>query len=155
MKTAIAKIGLLALATGIAIALSSFRKAETTKAPAIAASASSDNDSWEEWQKVSSFVYANISKEMQKHDTHKPSKTSMFSRCPSGYQPNYTSDSVKVDRFVYGKLNNYTGCHATYVCSFKVNVNQKVALIKGKDEEEYMAVKDWVKKKYGANQVKG
>ena len=156
MKITIAKIGLLALAAGIALALSSFKKAEITtiklKAENVVSASESD---WDEWQKVSDFVDKAISKEVRKHDGKKASKTAIFSRCPSGYEPNFTSDSVKVDRYVYGKLNNYIGCRANYVCNFKVNVTKKIALVKGKDETEYIAVKDWIQKKYGAAIVKG
>lgn len=150
MKTTIVKIGLLAIAVVIAIAMSSFTSGNSNKP--LATVALSD---WEEWEQVNEFVTKSITKEVQKRDNYKPSKSSMFSRCPSGYEPNYSSDSVKVDRYVYGKLNNYVGCSPKYICHFKVNVNKKIALVKGKDEKDYVAVKDWLQKKYGAQKVKG
>jgi hypothetical protein len=150
MKNTIVKIGLLALAVVIAIAMCSF----TTENSSTKVSNAVLND-WEEWEKVNDFVNSTITVPVQKKDNHKPSKAAMFSRCPSGYEPNYSSDSVKVDRFVYGKLNNYVGCSPKYICHFKVNVNKKIALVRGKDETEYIAVKDWLEKKYGAKQVKG
>jgi hypothetical protein len=72
-----------------------------------------------------------------------------FSRCPSGYQSVLATkdDAVKTSNYVYGRINFYSGCSPKYVCSFKVNVDKGIAMVKTKDMKEYVAVSDWLQKK--------
>ena len=156
MKTISTKIVLLTLASGIAFGFSSFKKEEPGSVTPIKKQMSAKIDTdWDQWQEVQEFVDKKISKPVQERAPKRNPKVMAFSRCPSGYHSDFVSDSVLVDRYVYGEINNYTGCNPTQICSFKVNVKKNIALVKGKGDKQYIAVKDWLEKKYGAKEVKG
>ncbi|HWY11067.1 MAG TPA: hypothetical protein VN026_07070 [Bacteroidia bacterium] len=148
MKTTIAKIGLLGIAGAIAFALCSFK---TTMPPIKTAVSTTDEDEWAEWTKVHDFVdekICNVIIENEKSKGH-DIQIHNFSRCPSGYESNIASkqEDVKVDKFVFGKINFYKGCSPKYICDFKVCVAKGTALVKTKDMNEYVPVAEWLGKK--------
>ena len=72
-----------------------------------------------------------------------------FSRCPSGYTPEFTTkdDDVKKENFVFGTVELYRGCTPTYVCDFKVCVDKGIALVKSKESKTYITVANWLDQK--------
>jgi hypothetical protein len=145
MKTTLTKIALLGIAGAIAFALSSFKnEVSTTKVN----KKSVVEDEYAEWNKVRAFVDLNITTAI-KQKTNVKIKSNSFSRCPSGYQPDFLADyeDVKTDREVLGSLELYRGCAPEHICDFKVCVNKKIALVKSKDSNEYITVKEWLAKK--------
>ncbi len=113
----------------------------------------------EEWSAVYEYVeqqvITKISKKEAEMNKGKKVKTMMYSRCPSGMEPEFVSDSLKTDRYVYGKVQNWVGCQAIYYCNFKVNVTKHIALVRGRGEKVFIPVKDWLAKKYETKQVQG
>jgi hypothetical protein len=156
MKTKITKIGLLGLAILVGIALNSFTivksNAKTKAAPLVETTqAVALISNWEEYNKVNEYVRKNICNVIRESDkvANVKEKGSYMSRCPSGYQSNITdhSDSVTVDKIVYGKINYYKGCGRNYICDFKACVSKGIALVKTKDMKEYVPVKEWLSSK--------
>jgi hypothetical protein len=150
MKTPITKISLFGIALIVGIALSSFtfKKVNAYKKSNSMVTIKSN---WDEYNKVNEFVRKNICSVIRQNESgnNGGSKLDYISRCPSGYQPQIADnvDSVKVDRIVYGKINNYKGCSRNYVCDFKVCVSKGIALVKTKEMKEYVNVKEWLAKK--------
>ena len=147
MKTTITKIGLLGIAGAIAFALCSFK----TTMPPTKTAVPTEEDEWAEWTKVHDFVdekICNVIIENEKSKGHNVHVQS-FSRCPSGYESNIATkqENVKVDKFVFGKINFYKGCSPKYICDFKVCVAKGTALVKTKEMTEYIPVADWLGKK--------
>ena len=72
-----------------------------------------------------------------------------FSRCPSGYNSTIAGkrETVKKDADVFGTIILYKGCSSKHICDYKVCVEKGVALVKNKDAEEYVTVKEWLEKK--------
>lgn len=146
MKTTLTKIVLLGIAGAIAFALCSFKANVSTTDVNVSTNAAEDE--WAEYYKVQDFVQANITKPISEKNTSPKSKMSAFSRCPSGYQPEFMADykEVKTDKEVTGKLELYRGCSPKHICDFKVNVAKKIALVRSNDSEEYVTVNEWLKK---------
>ena len=149
MKTTMTKIALLGIAGAIAFALCSFTNEMSTTT---VNTKTVVEDEWAEWNKVRAFVDLNITTAI-KQKTNSKIKANHFSRCPSGYQPEFVADSkdVKTDREVFGTLELYKGCAPEHVCDFKVCVAKKIALVKSKDADEYVTVKEWLAKKESKN----
>lgn len=143
MKTRKTKISLLVVAIAIGIAMSSFTLGNYNEVTVKKDTSTLTN--WEEYDKVSTYVYDKICTPIS---TAKGKKVKMesFSRCPSGYEPAIagSSDSVKTNKFVYGKINLYKGCSPKHVCDFKVNVDKGIAQVKSKGTSQYMTVKEWL-----------
>ncbi len=150
MKSKLKKIGLLCAAIMVGIALNSFtilkKKTTTEKNQKVV---SKFND-WEEYNKVNEYVRKKICAVIKQSKTgSNDNKMDYMSRCPSGYQPAISdkTDSVKVDKMVYGKINYYKGCGRNYICDFKVCVSKGIAEVKTKDMKEYVSVKEWLANK--------
>ena len=142
MKSSILKTSLvLAIST---IALCSFTNRDSFANPKTNKSISSEEES----TKVYAYINNNITSELRKALPKKNVKAMSFSRCPSGLNTDITNDDkVTADEVMYGTINNYVGCKREYVCDFKVCVNKKIALVKSKDDTEYITVQDWLKQK--------
>ncbi len=148
MKTMLTKIALLGIAGAIAFALCSFTNNVSTTT---FNTKTVGEDEWAEWNKVRAFVDLNITTAIKQRSNTKI-KTNSFSRCPSGYQPEFIADykDVKTDKEVFGSLELYRGCAPEHICDFKVCVNKKIALVKSKGDQEYVSVKEWLEEKYSA-----
>ena len=143
MKTTLTKIALLGIAGAIAFALCSFKTNISTTD--VNVTKKFVEDEYAEYHKVYAFVEQNITTAIKQKTQI---KTSHFSRCPSGYQPDFLADykDVKTDKEVLGSIELYRGCSPKHVCDFKVCVAKKIALVKSKDSEEYITVKEWLEK---------
>lgn len=69
-----------------------------------------------------------------------------FSRCPSGYEPQFVTKAVtiKTDQIVSGKILLHRGCNSKYICHFKVCVSTGFAVVRSADSQEYMSVQKWL-----------
>jgi hypothetical protein len=126
-------------------------KIASTHESVIAKIPSAVADESEIMEKVYSFVETHVMAPIQKAEQKQKGKkgnVEYFSRCPSGLEPTIISDSVKADRFVYGKVNNWKGCQAKGICVFRVCVNKKIAQVRDIGGKEYFTVSEWVDKKY-------
>ena len=103
----------------------------------------------EEYYEVRNFVQKKICMVLSKNDADAGIKLKYFGRCPSGYQSAIADarDSVKLDKYVYGKIKLYEGCRGNYVCDFKVCVNKNSAELKSAEMTEYVSVDEWLKSK--------
>lgn len=108
------------------------------------------------WEKVYSFIESSVVAPIEAAESKKKSKSKVeyFSRCPSGIESTISSDSVKVEKYVYGKVNNWVGCSARGICYFRVLTSKKIAQVRDLTSKEYVNVSDWISKKY-PKEVKG
>ena len=148
MKTTMTKIALLGIAGAIAFALCSFTaNVSTTNVNTKTVL----EDEWAEWNKVRAFVNENIKKEIAAadKDNTKRAKMEYYSRCPSGYNSTIAGkrETVKTDSDVFGTIILYKGCASKHICDYKVCVAKNIALVKNKDAEEYVTVKEWLAQK--------
>jgi hypothetical protein len=150
MKTTI-KTSIAIVTIVISFTLSSFTTDHTS------ALALSLKDNWDEYNKVSEFVYENICKPISEELSvnHANNMNSYISRCPSGYNSHMTTktDSVKPDRFVNGKIVFYKGCSPKYICDFKVCVAKNFIVVKNKEAKEWLSVNEWLKRKKEAQKA--
>ena len=142
------KIALLGIAGAIAFALCSFTaNVSTVNVNPI----SVNGDEYAEWNKVRAFVKENIQNKISAEDKEyaKRAKMESFSRCPSGYNSTIAGkrETVKTDGDVFGTIVLYKGCSPKHICDYKVCVDKGIALVKSKDAEEYVTVKEWLEKK--------
>ena len=148
MKTTMTKIALLGIAGAIAFALCSFTNTVSTTT---VNTKKVLEDEWAEWNKVRAFVNENIKKEIAAadKDNAKRAKMEYYSRCPSGYNSTIAGkrETVKTDSDVFGTIILYKGCASKHVCDYKVCVAKNIALVKNKDAEEYVTVKEWLAQK--------
>lgn len=105
----------------------------------------------DEYSAVLDFIYDNICIPLENGVKEEPAKNisvKVFSRCPSGYDPNILSktDSVTTDRFVNGKIVYYKGCNPYYVCNFKVCVNRNFVMLRS-GSKEYVSVNTWIQRR--------
>lgn len=148
-KTILTKIALLGIAGAIAFALCSFK----TTFPATEANVVTKavDDDWTEWNEVRTFVRENIQNPISAADKEhvKRAKMEYYSRCPSGYNSTIAGkrETVKKNADVFGTIVLYKGCSSKYICDYKVCVDKNIALVKNKDEEEYVSVQEWLEKK--------
>ena len=144
MRSSILKTGLvLAIST---IALCSFTNRNIKNPPeTINKTSLSDED---DYTKVYNFIDSKICTAIEKAAPKKNVKAMSFSRCPSGINSEITNDDkVSSDDIVYGTINDWIGCSRKYVCDFKVCVNKQIAMVKDKNDTEYVLVQDWLKRK--------
>ena len=144
MKPSILKTGfVLAIAS---MAFCSFTIKEKPKAtPKMSTTISEDEDAY---SKVYAYINSSITSELRKALPKKNVKAMTFSRCPSGLNTDITNeDKISTDEMMYGTINDYVGCKREYVCDFKVCVNKKIALVKSKNDTEYVTVQAWLKQK--------
>lgn len=148
MKTTIIKITLLGIAGVIAFVFCSFtNEISTTK---VNPKTILENE-LSDWQKVRTFVNENIQKEIAAADKENVKRVKMeyYSRCPSGYNSTIAGkrETVKTDSDVFGTIVLYKGCSSKHICDYKVCVAKNIALVKNKDAEEYITVKEWLASK--------
>ena len=137
MKTRIKKLSLGALILITGVVFSSF----------IGNNKESNGEN--NWGAVYNYVSENICKPIRIASPKSKKSTDQFSRCPSGYTPEFVTedDDVKKENFVYGTVAFYRGCNPTYVCDFKVCVDKGIALVKSKGSEKYTTVDNWLAQK--------
>jgi hypothetical protein len=77
----------------------------------------------------------------------------IFSRCWSGYAPQFTSaQPLKTDDFVYGAIIYTAGCSSPeYICYFKICVDKGYAAVRSKGSDEYVSIDEWLKIKQWGN----
>lgn len=142
-KTTLTKMALLGLAGAIAFALCSFKTIPHEKM-----NPASIDDEWAEYNKVQSFIRQAILNPIITQDKeHKGTfKAEYFSRCPSGYNSNIAGEpeDVKTSTETFGKIVFYKGCSPKHICDFKVCVEKNEALVKDKDKNDYISVKEWI-----------
>lgn len=102
-----------------------------------------ETEKWEQYRKVSKFVMKKICNPIAA-SSGRGYSAKEFSRCPSGYQPEFTTDDVKSADIAYGTVQLYSGCTPKYVCDFKVCVDKEYAMVKSKNSKEYITVEEWL-----------
>lgn len=106
------------------------------------------NRKWEEYQKVYSFLNEQVCNRFEDQLLLKgmKGKAGMFSRCPSGYEPNFAmpADSVRTDRYVNGKIAYYRGCSPNPICDFKVCVDKQFIVVRSPGSTVWSSVGDWI-----------
>lgn len=138
MKTMLKKTAILSLLAGATLVFSSFYK---VKVPVF-------NHKWDNYQKVYQFLNKQVCNRFEDGLVLKTvkGKASLFSRCPSGYQPDFAipTDSVRTDRYVNGKIEYYRGCTPYPVCDFKVCVDKQFVVVKSPGSTVWCSVSDWI-----------
>lgn len=67
----------------------------------------------------------------------------IFSRCPSGLSQEFDYEESH-NEFAIGEVTVWEGCVDQHYCYYKVNMESKTTFLKMNEEDEYMAMADFV-----------